>query len=201
MLVVDDHPIVREGITGLIARQSDMEVAGEAGCGEAGVEAFKRTLPDVTLMDLSLPDFSGVEAIRRIRAHSPTASILVLTTFDGDMAIREALDAGAKSYLLKDMHRDELLEAVRAVAAGTRRVPAVVAVRLAEAGPPPGLTARETEVLRLIAMGGSNKQIADRLGISAGTVKVHVNSILDKLDVTDRTGAVTTALRRGVISL
>ena len=201
ILVVDDHPIVREGLTAIINRQADMTVVAEAADGEQAVEMFRRHQPDVTLMDLRLPKRSGVEAIAAIRKESPAAHLIVLTTYDGDQDIYRALQAGAQGYLLKDMFREELLDAIRAVHLGKRRIPAAVASRLAERLPGNELTARELEVLRLIAAGNSNREIADALAITEGTVKGHVNNLLSKLGVGDRTQAVTNALQRGIIHL
>jgi DNA-binding NarL/FixJ family response regulator len=202
ILIVDDHPIVREGLAALIERRADMTVVGEAGTGEAAIAQFRALQPDVTLMDLRMPELGGVAAITAIRQEFPAARIIILTTYDGDEDIYRGLQAGARAYLLKDAPREELLDAIRAVHAGQTRIPPAVAAKLAErmmGGPE--LTAREVEVLAQIVAGASNKEIGTALGISEGTVKAHVNSILGKLGVTDRTQAVTTAIQRGIVHL
>jgi DNA-binding NarL/FixJ family response regulator len=202
VLIADDHPVVREGVAAMIERRPDMTVVAEAATGREAVAAYRAAQPDVVLMDLRMPDMTGVEAIGAIRGEFPGARIIVLTTYDGDEDIYRGLQAGARAYLLKDAPRDDLLDAIRAVHAGQRRIPPAVAARLAErvlAGP--DLTARELEVLRGIVAGRSNKEIGDHLGIGEGTVKAHVNSILGKLGVADRTQAVTTALQRGIVHL
>jgi DNA-binding NarL/FixJ family response regulator len=201
VLVVDDHPIVREGLIAIVERQPDMSVVAEASDGEQAVEAFRQHRPDVTLMDLRLPGMSGVEAITAIRREFPSARVIVLTTYDGDEDIYRALQAGAQGYLLKDTFREELLEAIRAVNEGKRRIPGGIATRLAERIGGNELTAREIEVLKLIVKGRSNREIASALVITEGTVKGHVNNILSKLGVADRTQAATTALQRGIIHL
>jgi two-component system NarL family response regulator len=201
VLIVDDHPVVREGLAAMIERRKDMTVVGEAGDGVEALAQFHVLRPDVTLMDLRLPGMSGVEAIDAIRAEFPDARIIVLTTYDGDEDIYRGLQAGAMAYLLKDAPREELLEAIRAVHAGQMRIPPDVASKLAERIMGPELTAREMDVLRLIAAGKTNKEIGAELNITEGTVKAHVNNILGKLGVSDRTQAVTTALRRGLVQL
>jgi len=201
ILVVDDHPVVREGLTAIIERQNDLTVVAEACDGRQAIDLFRQHNPDVTLMDLRLPNVSGVDAIAAIRKFHPNARIIVLTTYDGDEDIHRALQAGAQGYLLKDMFREELLEAIRAVHAGFRRIPAAVASKLADRIGVVDLTARETEVLELIGAGKSNREIGLALAITEGTVKGHVNNILSKLGVSDRTQAVTTALQRGIIHL
>jgi two-component system NarL family response regulator len=201
VLVVDDHPIVRQGIVSLFVDEPDIEVVGEAGSGEEAVTAFGTLRPDVTLMDLRLPGMSGVEAIRAIRGEHPAARFIVLTTYDGDEDIHRALEAGARAYVLKDMFCDEILDTVRAVHAGLRRIPEAVARRLEERLPGPDLSPRELDVLRHIARGESNKEIAAALGITEGTVKTHVVNILGKLGVGDRTAAATAAIQRGIIRL
>jgi DNA-binding NarL/FixJ family response regulator len=201
ILVVDDHPIVREGLIGIIERQSDMSVVAEASDGMEAVEMFRRHMPDVTLMDLRLPKMSGVDAITAIRKECQTARIIVLTTYDGDEDIYRALQAGAQGYLLKDTFREELLEAIRAVNDGKRRIPGPVATRLADRIGGSELTGREIEVLALIVKGRSNREIASSLAITEGTVKGHVNNILSKLGVADRTQAATTAIQRGIVHL
>lgn len=199
ILVVDDHPVVREGIVSLLRRQSDLQVVAEAGDGEAAIELYGRLMPDVTIMDLRLPKANGVEATTEIRRRFPDARIIVLTTFDGDEDIYRALKAGARAYLLKDTSREELLSTVRAVAAGLRRIPPGVAERLAQRVESSELTSRERDVLELIVTGRGNKQIGAALSITEGTVKTHVNSILAKLGVADRTEAAVSAIRRGLV--
>jgi DNA-binding NarL/FixJ family response regulator len=201
VLVVDDHFVVRMGLTTLINTQSDMTVVGEAANGRQGVEFFRAEKPDVTLMDLRMPEMNGLEAITAIRTEQPDARIIVLTTYDGDEDIYRAFQAGARAYLLKDMHHDELLGAIRAVHQGQRIIPPAIANRLAERMPRSELTAREHEVLTLIVKGMTNREIAGTLGISEGTVKIHVNNLLGKLGVSDRTKAATTALQRGIVHL
>ena len=201
ILIVDDHPVVREGLAAMVNRQSDMLVAAEAGDGRKAVDLFREHSPDVTLMDLRLPVMSGVDAITAIRKESPSARIIVLTTYDGDEDIYRALQAGAQGYLLKDMFREELVEAIRAVHSGLRRIPTSVAAKLADRMGGSQLTARELEVLKLMARGKSNREVASELAITEGTVKGHVNNILSKLGVGDRTQAVTSALQRGIVHL
>lgn len=201
ILVVDDHNIVRQGLVALLNTVPDMKVVAEAGDGEEAIESHRRHKPDITLMDLRLPKLGGADAISRIREEFPAARVIVLTTFDGDEDIFRALQAGAKGYLLKGMDIDELTAAIRSVYAGKSRIPASVAEKLAERMGGPALTAREVEVLKRIVAGRSNKEIASDLFISEATVKTHVNSILGKLGVTDRTQAATTALQRGIVHL
>ncbi|MBV9404577.1 MAG: response regulator transcription factor [Acidobacteriaceae bacterium] len=201
ILVVEDHHIVRQGLVALLNTVPDMKVIAEAMDGKEAIDLFRRHEPDVTLMDLRLPNIGGVEAVKRIRQEFPAARIIVLTTFDGDEDIYRALQAGARAYLLKGMSGDELMDAIRAVHAGKSRIPPVIAERLAERMGGPELTSRELEVLKLIGSGKSNKEIGGALSISEATVKTHINSILGKLGVTDRTQAVTAALQRGIIHL
>jgi DNA-binding NarL/FixJ family response regulator len=201
ILVVDDHMIVRMGLKALIDSQPDMEVVGEAAHGRQAVEMFRQHVPDITLMDLRMPVMAGAEATREIRDEFPKARIIALTTYDGDEDIYRALQAGARGYLLKDAIREELLVAIKSVHAGQKHVPPAIAARLAERIPLSDLTARETEVLTLIVKGLNNSDIAMALSISKGTVKVHVNNILSKLGVSDRTQAATTALQRGIVHL
>ena len=201
ILVVEDHNVVRQGLVALIKTVPDMQVVAEAADGAQGVELFRKHHPDVTVMDLRLPKLSGVDAITKIRNEFPAARIIVLTTFDGDEDIYRALQAGARGYLLKDMFGEELMDAIRSVHAGKTRIPGPVAQRLAERMGGPSLTGRELEVLKLIVGGRSNKDIGNELSISEATVKTHINSILSKLGVSDRTQAATTALQRGIVHL
>lgn len=201
ILTADDHPLVREGLKAVLSAEPGLVVVAEAADGQEAVVQYRAARPDVVIMDLEMPGMSGLDAIRAIIAADPAARIVVLTTFDGDADIHHALAAGARGYLLKHMARTRLVDAVRAVADGRRAVAPEVAERLAEAVPRAELTARELQVLRLIARGLSNKEIAGELELTEGTVKVHVNHILQKLGVDDRTGAVTIAIRRGVIRL
>ncbi len=201
VLVVDDHHVVRQGIAALINSAEDMTVVAEAANGRQAVDLFQEHIPDVTIMDLRLPVLTGVEAITAIRRQHPAARIIVLTTFDGDEDIYRALQAGARGYLLKDMFGDDLMDAIRTVHAGKTRIPAAVAQRLADRMAGPELTPRELDVLKLIVAGNSNKEIAGRLFISEATVKTHINSLLGKLQVSDRTQAATTALQRGLVHL
>ena len=199
ILVVDDHHVVRQGLVALLRTVPDMNVVGEASDGKQAVEMFRQYRPDVTVMDLRLPVMSGVDAIREIRREFSSARIIVLTTFDGDEDIYRALQAGARGYLLKDMLGDDLTDAIRAVHAGKSRIPAAIAQRLAERVSGPDLTPREMDVLKLIVAGKSNKEIGRELFISEATVKTHINSLLSKLGVSDRTQAATTALQRGIV--
>jgi len=201
ILIVDDHHIVRQGLAALLRTVPGFAVAGEASDGEQAVELHRKHRPDVTLMDLRLPKMNGVAALSRIRADFPEARVIVLTTFDGDEDIYRALQAGAKGYLLKGMDLAELTEAIRTVHAGKLRIPSRVAEKLAERMGGSSLTARELEVLQLIVAGRSNKDIGAALFISEATVKTHVNSLLSKLGVEDRTQAATTALQRGIVHL
>jgi two-component system NarL family response regulator len=201
ILIVDDHHIVRQGLVALLKTVPGFHVQAEAADGEQAVELFKKHRPDVTLMDLRLPKINGVDAITKIREISPVARIVVLTTFDGDEDIYRALQAGAKGYLLKGMDLNELSDAIRTVHAGKTRIPPRVAEKLAERMGGATLTGRELEVLKLIVAGKSNKDIGNALFISEATVKTHVNSLLSKLGVEDRTQAATTALQRGIVHL
>jgi DNA-binding NarL/FixJ family response regulator len=201
VLTVDDHPVVRTGIAAMIANEPDMAVVAEAGDGVAAVEKFKTLGPDVVLMDLRMPQLDGVAAIRAIVAANADARIVALTTYDGDADIYRALDAGACGYLIKDMLGEELIKAIRTVASGKRMIPPAVASRLAEFTPRIDLTAREVEVLRLVAKGLRNKEIARVIGRTEGTVKIHLKHVMQKLGVDDRTEAVTLALQRGSLHL
>ena len=201
ILSVDDHQLLREGIAAVLEGQSDMTLVGQASNGREAIESFRQHRPDVTLMDLRMPDMSGIEAITAIRSDFPTARIIVLTTYAGDVQAAGALRAGASGYLLKNLVRKELLETIRAVHAGKRRVPPEIATDIAEHVADDALTEREVEVLRRVAAGKSNKMIAAELDISEGTVKTHMKSILPKLDASDRTHAVMIALKRGILDV
>lgn len=201
VLVADDHPVTREGMAGIIGSAGDMTVVAQAGDGQAAVELFKQHRPDVTILDLRMPKLNGAEATAAILAEAPDARVIVLSAIGADEAIYRALQAGARGYLLKDLTREELLEAIRAVHAGQRRIPPAVAERLAARVAGPDLTPREREVLQLMAQGRGNREIAGLLGISEAGVKGHVGSIFGKLGVADRTQAVTEALKRGIVEL
>jgi two-component system NarL family response regulator len=201
IVVVDDQAVVRQGFVALINTVPDMEVIAEGTDGRQAVELYRRLRPDVLLTDLRMPGLTGVEAIAAIRREFPAARVIVLTTFDGDEDIYRSLQAGAQGYLLKDMFFEELEDAIRTVHAGGRRIPGVVAERLAGRVGGSDLTGRELEVLEQIVYGSSNKEIASALDISEATVKSHVNNILSKLGVADRTQAATTAIRRGLVRL
>jgi DNA-binding NarL/FixJ family response regulator len=201
VLSVDDHPLLREGIAALIGTQPDMQLIGEASNGREALEQFRKQRPDITLMDLQMPEMSGIDAISAIRGEFPDARIIVLTTYSGDFQVSGALKAGARGYLLKGMLRQELLQTIRAVHAGQKRVSSEVAAEIAEHATDDVLTPREIDVLRLIAEGNANKEIAGRLSLTEETVKGHVKNILAKLGVNDRTHAVTIGLKRGIIEL
>lgn len=201
VLCVDDHPLVRKGIASILATEPDMRLVAEAGSGREGVELFRLHRPDVTLMDLRMPDLDGVEASKAIREEFPDARIIALTSYDGDQDIYRALEAGVRGYLLKEMVHTEVLRAIRTVHAGKRLMPAEVAERISEYFPQIALTPREVEVLGFVAQGLANKEIADRLGTASGTIKMHIQNILAKLGASDRTHAVTIALRRGILHL
>ena len=201
ILIADDHSVVREGLVSLVKRKPDMTVVGEASNGREAVDLWKEHRPDVTLLDLRMPELDGVGAIKELRQLDENARIVVLTTFDGDEDIYRAIKAGAKGYLLKDVAREALMESIRKVHAGETCMPPALAAKLAERVSGEALSAREIEVLQRIAAGKSNKQIAAELFISEGTVKSHVKSIFSKLDVVSRTEAVATATRRGLIQL
>lgn len=201
LIVIDDQAVVRQGFVALINTVADMEVIAEGINGEEAIALYRQHKPDVMLIDLRMPVIGGVEAITTIRSEFPEARVIVLTTYDGDEDIYRSLQAGAKGYLLKDMFFEELETAIRSVHAGARRIPAVIAERLAERMAGSILTTRELEVLELIVRGRSNKEIASDLKISEATVKSHVNNVLSKLGVTDRTQAATTALQRGLVHL
>jgi DNA-binding NarL/FixJ family response regulator len=201
VLSVDDHELLREGIAALISSQPDMQLVAEAGNGREAIEQFREHHPDVTLMDLQMPEMNGIDAMLTLRAEFPDARIIVLTTYTGDVQVLRALKAGARAYLLKGLLRKELLETIRAVHAGQKRVPPAVAAELAEHVIDDSLTSREIDVLRLIAAGNANKEVAAQLSITEETVKGHVKNILAKLGAHDRTHAVTIGLKRGIIEL
>jgi DNA-binding NarL/FixJ family response regulator len=201
VLIADDHPVVVLGLAAIINAQPDMTVVGEAANGRQALELFEKHLPDVTLIDLRMPELSGVEAIRQIRAKHPGAVFIVLTTYQGDEDIHKALKAGAQGYLLKGMAHDDLIDAIRRVRTGVQYLPAQVKETLANRAPGSDLSPRELQILELIVKGLSNKQIADKLGITEGTVKWHVNAILGRLNVSDRTQAAVAALNRGIVQL
>jgi DNA-binding NarL/FixJ family response regulator len=201
ILTVDDHPLLREGIAALVNAECDMKLVAEASNGQEAVERFRLHRPDVTLMDLQMPGFNGIESIIKIQSEFPNARIIVLTTYTGDVQVLRALKAGARAYILKGHVHRELLETIRAVHAGKKRIPPEVAAELADHAAEDQLSPREIEVLRLIASGNANKLIADQLSISEETVKSHVTNILSKLGANDRTHAVTIGLRRGIIDL
>ena len=201
VLVVEDHNVVRQGLVALLKVASDLEVVGEAADGVEAIAQFRKHQPDITLIDLRLPRLGGVDAITTIRKETPLARFIVLTTYDGDEDIYRALKAGAKAYLLKGMTSEELMTAIRSVHAGKSHIPPAIAERLAERMGSEELTPRESEVLEQIVSGKSNKEIAAELDISEATVKTHINSLLAKLGVTDRTQAATAAIRRGIVPL
>jgi DNA-binding NarL/FixJ family response regulator len=201
VLAADDHAVVRDGIASLIETQSDMQLVAEACDGREAIDQFRKHQPDVTLMDLQMPDLGGIDAIHAIRSEFPQARIVVLTTYAGDVQIKQALQAGAHGYLLKGLLRKELLDTIRAVYAGQKRVSSEIAARIAEHGLDSELTPREVSVLKLIARGNANKEIAAQLHISEESVKGHVKNILLKLDANDRTHAAMIGLKRGIIEL
>lgn len=201
VLAVDDHPIVRDGIAKLVGTQSDMELVAEASDGREAIEQFRRHHPDVTLMDLQMPNMSGIDAINAIRIEFPEARIVVLTTYAGDVQVKRALQAGAQGYLLKGLLRKELLETIRAVHGGQKRLTAEIAAEFAQHAMDSALTPREISVLKLIAGGNANKEIAVQLHISEESAKGYVKNILQKLGANDRTHAVTIGLKRGIIDL
>jgi DNA-binding NarL/FixJ family response regulator len=201
ILTVDDHPLLREGIAALVNAEHDMKLVAEASNGQEALERFRLHRPDVTLMDLQMPGLNGIEAIINIQSEFPNARVIVLTTYTGDVQVLRALKAGARAYILKGHVHRELLETIRAVHAGKKRIPPEVAAELADHAAEDELSPREIQVLRLIASGNANKLIADQLSISEETVKSHVTNILSKLGANDRTHAVTIGLRRGIIDL
>jgi DNA-binding NarL/FixJ family response regulator len=201
ILTVDDHPVLRKGIAALVNAEPDMKLIAEASNGQEAVEMFRSHRPDVTIMDLQMPEMNGTEAILRIQNEFPDARIVVLTTYNGDTQVLKALKAGARAYILKRHVHKELLETIRAVHSGQKRIPPDIAAELADHAADDALSVREIDVLRLIASGNSNKLIADRLSITEATVKSHVANILSKLGANDRAHAVTIGLRRGIIEL
>jgi DNA-binding NarL/FixJ family response regulator len=201
VLTVDDHPLIREGIAMVIRSQPDLELVGQASDGKDSIQLFREFRPDVTLMDLRLPDIDGVDAMSSIRAEFPSAKIIILTTFEGDAEARRALQAGAFGYLLKTMPPNELVEAIRQVQAGRKRVAPEIGKSFAEYFSTESLTEREVSVLKQVAQGNGNREIGRLLTISEETVKAHIKRIMEKLDAGDRTEAVTIAIRRGIIHL
>lgn len=201
ILCVDDHPLVRKGIAAILANEKDMKLIAEAGSGAEAVAAFRQYHPDVTLMDLRMPGMDGIETTKEIRKIDPEAKIIALTSYDGDQEIYRALEAGVRGYILKESVHTEIVRAIRVVHSGKRLMPPEVAERLSEHFPQVALTPREIEVLQHVAKGLGNKEIGVRLGTAAGTVKMHLQNILSKLGASDRTHAVTLAIRRGIIHI
>lgn len=201
VLCVDDHPLVRKGIALILGNESDMELVGEAGNGLEAVRYFRQFQPDVTLMDLRMPELDGINAVKQIRAEFADAKIIALTSFDGDQDIYRALEAGVRGYLLKESVHTEVLNAIRSVHAGKRLISPEASERLSAYFPSDALTPREVEVIKLVAQGLSNKEIAAKLGNATGTIKIHVQNILEKLAASDRTHAVTIATQRGIIHI
>ena len=201
VLSVDDHSLLRDGMAALIGNQSDMEIVAEASNGREALELFRKHRPDVTLMDLQMPEMNGIDAMSAIRGEFPDARIIVLTTHAGDVQVSRALKAGARAYLLKSLLRKELLDTIRAVHAGQKRVSPELAAEIAEHSADSALTPREIDVLRLVAGGNANKEIAARLSLTEETVKAHIRNILGKLGANDRTHAVAIGLKRGIIDL
>ena len=201
ILTVDDHPLLRKGIAALVNGEPDLKLVAEASNGNEAIDAFRSHRPDVTLMDLQMPEVDGIDAIDRIRREFPEARIIVLTTYSGDTQVLRALKAGARGYILKGHVHKELLDAIRAVHAGQKRIPPEIAAQLADHATDDALTEREIDVLRLVAAGNANKRIADQLSIGEATVKSHISNILSKLRANDRSHAVTIGLKRGIIEL
>ena len=201
ILSVDDHPLLHEGVATVIKNQPDMVLVAEAANGQQAIQLFREHVPDVTLMDLRLPDMSGIDAMIAVRSEFPEARMIILTTFAGDVEIQRALEAGARAYILKSMPPKELVEVIRQVHAGKKRIPPEIAAHLAEHYSDEALTAREIEVLQQIATGNRNRDIAEKLFIAEETVKVHIKHIMEKLGAADRTQAVAIGVRRGIIQL
>lgn len=201
LLAVDDHALLREGIAVIVGNEPDMQLVAQAANGKEAIAMYREHKPDVTLMDLRLPDMSGIDALIAIRTENPNARVIILTTFEGDVEIRRALKAGAQAYMLKNAPPDELVDVIRHVQAGKKRLPPDVAAQLAEHLADESLTTRELDVLRRLAGGNRNRDVADMLKISEETVKVHVKHIMEKLHANDRTQAVAIAVRRGIIEL
>jgi DNA-binding NarL/FixJ family response regulator len=201
ILTVDDHPMLREGIAAVLTAEPDMVLIAEASNGREAIEQFRAHLPDVTLMDVQMPEVNGIDAILKIREEFPDARIIVLTTYGGDAQAARAFKAGASGYLLKNMVRKELIDTIRTVHAGKKRIPPEIAVEMAEHHSDDALTEREIDVLREVAAGNANKMVAQRLKVSEETVKAHMKNILSKLGANDRTHAVTIALKRGIIEI
>ena len=201
ILSIDDHPLLHEGIATVIRNQPDMLLVAEAFNGRDGIQCFRQHKPDVTLMDLRLPDMSGIDTMMAIRSDFPEARVIMLTTFAGDVEIQRSLEAGARAYVLKSMPPKELVEVIRQVSTGKKRIPAEIAAHLAEHYSDEALTAREIEVLKQIANGNRNRDIAEKLFITEETVKVHIKHLMEKLGASDRTQAVAIGVRRGIIQL
>ena len=201
VMCVDDHPLVRKGVASILANEPDMELVAEASDGQEAVQKFHELHPDVVLMDLRMPQMDGTEATRAIRGEDPDARIIALTSYDGDQDIYRALEAGVRGYILKEMVHSEIVKAIRTVQSGKRLMPPEVAERLSEYFPQVALTPREVEVLSYVARGLANKEIAHKLGTANGTIKMHVQNILEKLGASDRTHAVTIAIERGILHL
>jgi DNA-binding NarL/FixJ family response regulator len=199
VLCVDDHVLIREGFASIVTREADMEAVGAASSGREGIEQFRALRPDVSLVDIRLPDMSGIAVVEAMRREDRHARILAVSSYEGDVEIQGALSAGALGYVLKGMPRETLLDAIRKVSRGQKAIPAEVAIKLAEHASDEALSAREIEVLTIVATGARNKEIAARLGISEDTVKSHVKTVIAKLGAEDRTGAVTAAIRRGIL--
>ena len=201
VLCVDDHPLVRKGIASILSNESDMKLVAEADDGKSAIELFRKFQPDVTLMDLKMPEIDGIQATKQIRSEYPSARIIALTSFDGDQDIYRAIDAGVQGYILKEMVHTEILNAIRIVHSGGRLMPPEVTGKMNDNVIQAALTPREFEVLTLVAQGMANKEIAVKLGTASGTIKIHVQNILAKLDASDRTHAVTIAMQRGILHL
>lgn len=201
VLSIDDHPLVREGLAALIDDQADMRVVGQGSTGHDAIQRFREHQPDIVLMDVRLPDMSGIDAMIMIRSEFPEARIIMVTSSEGDVEMQRALAGGARGYMLKSMPPSELLEAIRTVHVGKKAIPSEIAARLANHMSDEALTAREIEILQEVAEGNRNRDIAEKLFISEGTVKVHIQHIMEKLGANDRTQAITIAVRRGIIHL